>query len=169
MAAENNKKIDSEIGQALFSDTERFEMWFAAYWKPVTVVAVILAVLTAVVFWVATARSAAERKAAFELADAATEAELTAVLKKYPDHAGSAVARFRLAKLFLDAKKYQEALKELDAFANASGADATLAAQAKMAAGYACELSNNIKDAIPRFLAVESAIASCPVEAIEKE
>ena len=43
MATDNNKKIDAEIGQALFSDTERFEMWFATYWKPAIIVAIVAA------------------------------------------------------------------------------------------------------------------------------
>ena len=44
------KQIDSQIGQALFSDTERFEMWFSTYWKPAMGVALIIAVAAAVVF-----------------------------------------------------------------------------------------------------------------------
>lgn len=156
MATDNNKKIDAEIGQALFSDTERFEMWFATYWKPAIIVAIVAAVFAAVVFWIATARSSADRKAAFELADASTAAEISAALKKHSNHAGAAMARFKLAKLQLEAKKYKEAIAEFDKIANASNADATLAAKAKVASGYACELANDVKGAISRFLAVES-------------
>ena len=156
MATDNKKKMDAEIGQALFSDTERFEMWFATYWKPACIVAVIAAVLAAVVFWVATARSSADRKAAFELTDAATAAEISAALKKHPDHAGAAIARFRLAKLQLDAKNYTDAITEFDKIAGASGVDVTLAGNAKLASGYACELAGKKKEAVPRFIAVES-------------
>ena len=155
MATDNKKKIDAEIGQALFSDTERFEMWFATYWKPATAAALVIAVLAAIIFWIASARSSAEKKAAFELADAASVEEISAALKKHSGHAGAAAARFRLAKLQMEAKKYQEASKEFDKVANISGADATLVAKAKLASGYACELAGSYKDAISRFLAVE--------------
>ena len=84
MATDNKKKIDAEIGQALFSDTERFEMWFATYWKPACFVAIIAAVLAAVIFGIATARSSADRKAAFELTDAAIKA-LGAEIPELPD------------------------------------------------------------------------------------
>ena len=53
MDTDNKKKINAEIGQALFSDTERFEMWFATYWKPACIVAIIIAVLVAVIFGIA--------------------------------------------------------------------------------------------------------------------
>ena len=156
MATDNKKKIDAEIGQALFSDTERFEMWFATYWKPACFVAIIAAVLAAVSFGIATARSSADRKAAFELTDAATVSEISAALKKHPNHAGAAIARFRLAKLQLDAKNYKDAIAEFDKIANTSGVEATLAGKAKLASGYACELAGKKKEAVPRFLAVES-------------
>ena len=156
MATDNKKKIDAEIGQALFSDTERFEMWFATYWKPACFVAIIAAVLAAVIFGIATARSSANRKAAFELTDAATVSEISAALKKHPNHAGAAIARFRLAKLQLDAKNYKDAIAEFDKIANTSGVEATLAGKAKLASGYACELAGKKKEAVPRFLAVES-------------
>ena len=156
MATDNKKKIDAEIGQALFSDTERFEMWFATYWKPACFVAIIAAVLAAVIFGIATARSSADRKAAFELTDAATVSEISAALKKHPNHAGAAIARFRLAKLQLDAKNYKDAIAEFDKIANTSGVEATLAGKAKLASGYACELAGKKKEAVPRFLAVES-------------
>ena len=133
MATDNNKKIDAEIGQALFSDTERFEMWFATYWKPAIIVAIVAAVLAAIVFWIASARSSADRKAAFELADASTAAEITAALKKHGSHSGAAMARFKLAKIQLEAKKYKEAVAEFDKIGNASGADATLAAKSTLA------------------------------------
>ena len=156
MATDNKKKIDAEIGQALFSDTERFEMWFATYWKPACFVAIIAAVLAAVIFGIATARSSADRKAAFELTDAATVSEISAALKKHPNHAGAAIARFKLAKLQLDAKNYKDAIAEFDKIANTSGVEATLAGKAKLASGYACELAGKKKEAVPRFLAVES-------------
>lgn len=156
MATDNKKKIDAEIGQALFSDTERFEMWFATYWKAACIVAIIIAVLAAIIFGITSASSSADRKAAFELTDAATVAEISAALKKHPDHAGAAIARFRLAKLQLDAKNYKEAIGEFDKISNASNVDATLAGKAKLASGYACELAGKKKEAVPRFLAVES-------------
>ena len=156
MATDNKKKMDAEIGQALFSDTERFEMWFATYWKPACIVAIAASILAAIVFWIASARSSADRKAAFELTDAATAAEISAALKKHPDHAGAAMARFRLATLQLAEKNYKDAVAEFDKIANTSGVDTSLAAQAKIASGYACELAGKTKDAIPRFAAVES-------------
>jgi len=150
------KKIDAEIGQALFSDTERFEMWFSTYWKPAAGVAVVIAVLAAAAFWAVTARSAAERKAAFALADANTVEELRSAISENAGHAGVGIARYRLAKLLIDSEKYQEALKQLDAVSADNSVDPTLAAQARLSAGYVSELEKNFKEAIRRFLAVES-------------
>ena len=150
------KKIDAEIGQALFSDAERFEMWFSAYWKPAAGVAVVIAVLAAAAFWAVSARSAAERKAAFALADANTVEELTAAITENAGHAGVGIARYRLAKLLIDSEKYQEALKQLDAVSADNSVDPLLAAKARLSAGYACELEKNIKESTRRFLAVES-------------
>ena len=163
MAAVNKKsqkkKIDSEIGQALFTDTERFEMWFSAYWKPAAAVAVIAAVLAAGAFWAVSARNAAEKKAAFALADANTVEELTAAISENAGHAGVGIARYRLAKILIDSEKYQEALRQLDAVSQDASIDALLAAKARLSAGYVCELSGNRKEAITRFLAVESSAA----------
>ncbi len=150
------KQIDSQIGQALFSDTERFEMWFSTYWKPAMGVALIIAVAAAVVFGVITSRNAADKKAAFMLADASTVEELTAALKKYPDHAGSAVARFRLAKMLNDSGKHAEASAQFDQVVKEAADTPDLAARAALAAGYAAELSGSTKEAVKRFSAVES-------------
>ena len=149
------KKIDAEIGQALFSDTERFEMWFSAYWKPAAGVAVVIAVLAAAAFWAVSASRAAERKAAFALADANTVEELTAAIAGNAGHAGVGIARYRLAKLLIDSEKYPEALKQLEAVSADSSADPMLAAKARLSAGYVCELEKNINESIRRFLAVE--------------
>ena len=149
-------KLDSEIGQALFTDTERFEMWFSAYWKPAAAVAVVAAVLAAGAFWAVSARNAAEKKAAFALADANTVEELTAAINENAGHAGVGIARYRLAKILIDSEKYQEALRQLDAVSQDASVDALLAAKARLSAGYACELSGSKKEAISRFLAVES-------------
>ncbi|MBR7103740.1 MAG: hypothetical protein IKC65_02250 [Lentisphaeria bacterium] len=151
----SKKKIDAEMGQALFSDTERFEMWFAAYWKPAAIAAAVIAVLTALVFWAVTAKNNADKKAAFALADANTAEELSAALKAYDGHPGTVMARYRLAKILMDSEKYQEAAKELDKI---STEDAVLSAKAKLAAAYAAELSGDTKGAISRFLAVENTM-----------
>ena len=160
MTAENKKsqqkKINAQMGQALFSDTERFEMWFSTYWKPAAGAAVAVAILCALVFWGVTASEKSAKNAAFMLTDASTVETLEAALKAHASHPGAPIARYRLAKLLIDAKKYQDAVKQLDLIAADTNADKTLAAQAKLTSGYANELANECKKAIASFLAVES-------------
>ena len=72
----NVRKMNSELKQALFSDTERFEMFFAAHWKKIAVIAVAAALLAAIIFGIWMAWCNARKQAAAELADAATVTEL---------------------------------------------------------------------------------------------
>ena len=58
----SKKKIDAEMGQALFSDTERFEMWFAENWKKTAAVSLIIVIAISAAFGIT--GYIADRKAA---------------------------------------------------------------------------------------------------------
>ncbi|MCQ2378086.1 MAG: hypothetical protein MJ016_02610, partial [Victivallaceae bacterium] len=90
------RRIDRSIGSALFSDTERMEMWFADHWKRIAVAAVALVVAVTAVFAVVRYARAREVEAARTLQKAPTDAELTQALDKYHDSVGAPYERTRL-------------------------------------------------------------------------
>lgn len=158
----NVRKMNSELKQALFSDTERFEMFFAAHWKKIAVIAVAAALLAAIIFGIWMAWRNARKQAAAELADAATVTELTAALQKHPSEPGTPVARFRLARLYIEAKDYDAAMAELGAIAEFPGVDPLLANSARLTGAYMLELKNELVRAAAAFDAIggDSTVAA---------
>ena len=57
-AKSKEKQINAALEQTLFNDVERFEIWFAAQWKRIAVLAVLAAVAVAAVFGVMSYRRA---------------------------------------------------------------------------------------------------------------
>ena len=153
------KQINAALEQTLFNDVERFEFWFAARWKRIAVLAVLAAVAVAAVFGVLSYRRGVERKAAAAFADAANVEELTAALAKYTGHRGEALARFRLAGLYIEAKQNDKALEQLRVIAAAPETDLSLRGQSQLLAAYLLEQSGKLADAAAEFrqiTAVES-------------
>ena len=147
---EKNRKLNAELSRALMNDVERLELGFATYWRQIAVVAVIAAVVVALVFWGFSHSRRTAREAAFTLADASTVTELAAALDKYGDQPGAAAARFRLAKLRIDAKEYDAALAELRTLIASAPAEPLLGS-ARLAEAYLLEVMGKTAEAAGLF------------------
>ena len=155
------KALEREITNELFTDEERARMFFAQYWKYVVAVAV-LAVL-AVTSWFAVTRhfETVKNDNTARLADAKTAAEIEAAIKNAADAPGADAARFRLAKLYVEEKKYDKARQVLSALAGTTD-DVTNRDRAQLNIAYTLELEGKTADAAEKFseLASNTAIAA---------
>ena len=147
---EKNRKLNAELSRALMNDVERLELGFATYWRQIAAVAVIAAIVVALIFWGFSYSRRSAREAAFTLADASTVTELTAALDKYGDKPGAAAARFRLAKLRIDAKEYAAALEDLRTLIASAPAEPLLG-NARLAEAYLLEIMDKPETAAGLF------------------
>ena len=147
---EKNRKLNAELSRALMNDVERLELGFATYGRQIAAVAVIAAIVVALIFWGFSYSRRSAREAAFTLADASTVTELTAALDKYGDKPGAAAARFRLAKLRIDAKEYAAALEDLRTLIASAPAEPLLG-NARLAEAYLLEIMDKPETAAGLF------------------
>ena len=152
--AKNKRAIDREIKNTIFNDTERFELWFAANWRKLSIAAVAAAAIVAVVFGINAAQRSADRKAAAEFADAANADELAAAIAKNDDRPGVQLARYRLASMQLEAGKTDAAIKELNLIAADSNCDPALRSKALLTISYVQEKNGKIAEAAAGFKAI---------------
>ena len=147
MDNEKNKQMNAEMSAALFSERERFEMLFAEHWKKIAVIGVLIALVVALVFvaWGITNRSAI--KAAHAFADAADVPALEKALAENAGKKGALTARQRLVQLYIDGKKYDEALKQLKLVAADPDADSNIRGNAVVTEGLIYELQGKNKEA----------------------
>ena len=153
----NNKKIDSGMGEALFSDRERFEMWFTENWKKTAIISFAIVVVLSLAFGVAGYIADSKAAGAAELSAATTVDTLKAALEKHPDNPASAMARLRMANMLFDAERYNDAITYLTAIANDADADSVLVATAKLNIAKALELSGKLEEAAKAFSASAAA------------
>ena len=150
MSKEN--KID--MGQALFSDRERFVMWFSENWKRTAIISLAVVVAISVAFGIKNHIEDSRAKAAAELAAASTVETLKAALQKHPGSSAAPIAKLRLANMLFDKANYAEAIPYLQEAANASDADIVVKNAAKMNCAKALELTGKIEDAAKAFSAI---------------
>jgi hypothetical protein len=149
--AKKNKELNAQMGQALFNDIERMEMWYSSNWKRFAVYAVSAACLVAIVFGVYQYITNSNKKSSYALADATTQEELVKVLAANPNHPGAALARFRLAKILIDSAKYADAIKELTTLTTNANTDASLKGSALLSLAFCQELNGKTSDAAKAF------------------
>lgn len=152
--AKNQKAIDREIEQTIFNDTERLELWVVTNWRKLTIAAVAAAAIVAIVFGVVAARRSADRKAAARFADAANAEELAAAIAENSSRPGASLARYRLASIYLDTKKDDAALKELQAIIADVNCDPALSSKARLTIGYVLEKQGKTAEAAAAFKTV---------------
>ena len=151
MDNDKNKQMNAEMSAALFSERERFEMLFAEHWKKVAVIGVLIALVVALAF---TAWSIAERSAtgaAHAFADAADIPALEKALAENGSKKGALAARRRLVQLYVDAKKYDEAKKQLKLIAADPEADGAIRGTSMLTEGLIFELQGKDKEAAALF------------------
>ena len=163
----NDKQINSGMGEALFSDRERFEMWFAENWKKTAAVSLIIVIAISAAFGIT--GYIADRKAAgaAELSAATAVETLKAAIEKNAGNPAVAIAQLRMANMLFDEKKYDEAISYLKKISANTSADAVLVATAKLNIAKALELSGKTNEAINAF--ATAAIAANDNSAIKSE
>ena len=145
------KQLNAEMSSALFSETERFEMLIAAHWKKAAVAGVAIALVAALIFVAWNMNRRAAIQAAHAFADASDAAALEKALGTHGSKDGAIYARQRLVQLYVDAKNYDGALKQLKLIAADSRADGALRGRAKLEEAYVLELSGKTKEAAAAF------------------
>lgn len=146
-----DKKINNGMGEALFSDRERFEMWFTENWKKTAIIALGVVVVFSAAFGIAGHIKAKRIAGAAELSAATTIDTLKAALKKNSDNPASSIARLRLANMLFDAGKYTDAIEYLNAIAADKNADQMLVNTAKLNIAKALELSGKLEESADAF------------------
>lgn len=145
------QQMNAEMSSALFSERERFEMLFAENWKKIAVAGIFIALVVAIAFaaWGFVNRSA--RQAAFAFADAADAAAIEKALAQNAGKKGALAARQRLIQLYVDAKKYNEALAQLKLVAADPEADSSVKGNAALNEALILELTGKNKEAAAAF------------------
>ncbi len=156
------KTLNAELKNSLFTDTERFEMFFSANWKKIAVLAVTAAVLIAAAFGAWGWNRNRIKEAGFALADAVTIEELSAALEKYPEHAGAPAARLRLARQAVDDGKFDLASSTLAQLVSGGKGDPTLLDQARLLQGYVTELQGKPAVAAAQFQQLAAEVSARP-------
>ena len=150
MSKEN--KID--MGQALFSDRERFEMWFSENWKRTAVISLAVVVAISVAFGIKNHIEESRANAAAALSAASTVETLKEAVGKYSDSAAVPMAKLRLANMLFDKGSYNDAIPYLKDVAGSADADSVLKNAAKMNYAKALELTGKTEDAAKAFAAL---------------
>lgn len=152
MAVDKNKKkaLDAEITDALLDDFDKFEHFAISYWKQIGAVAVAIVVGVALWVMISDSRKATERRINDEICNAKTEAEILAVVKKYPTYPAANYARLRLAKTYLEEKKYDKAYEQFKLL-RSSDIPREMAWRISMDEAYALELEGKKTNAAEKF------------------
>lgn len=157
----DSKTMNREIGNALFSDNERFEMFFAANWKKILVVALAAVVAITAIFAVRMHLSNTKKQAAAKLVEASTVTALEKALAENADAVGADAARFRLAGMYISEKKYDQARQVFDKLA-ATAAEPELRDKARLSAAYMLEMAGKNAEAAQSFVAIAAPGATLP-------
>ena len=157
MAKINDKKVNSGMGEALFSDRERFEMWFTENWKKTAIISLVVVCAFSVAFGIRGHIENSRKAGAAELSAATTVDTLKAAIAKNSGNPAAAVAGVRLANMLFDAGRYAEAIPFLEQVAKDKDADPMLVSTEKMNIAKALELSGKLEDAAKAFSAAAAA------------
>ena len=161
----NKKEISSEMGEALFSDRERFEMWFSENWKKTAFVSLGIVIVISAAFGIAGSIKESKAAGAAELSAATTVDTLKAAIKKHSDNPSAAMARLRLANMLFDAAKYSDAVEYLKQLAADKKADQILVSTAQLNIAKALELSGKLEDAAVAFSNAAIAAGNVSIKA----
>lgn len=149
------RQIEKNIGAALFSDTERMEMWFAAYWKKAALIALALVVVfCGLLFWYQTA-ARRERELLRKISNSYNIDELRQLIAGNPKSSGINFGRYRLARILISEKEYTQAeavFKEI--ISSGKAADSLLNEKARLGLGYCLEMQNKFVDGAAIFQSI---------------
>ncbi len=163
------KELNRQIGAALFSDTERMEMWFAEHWKSVIAVAVVVLVAGTATFGVWKYREYRYECAVSALQNAATVEALQQTLATYADCDAAPAARYRLANLLLQKKDYKNAASQFQTISDTPAVSPDLAENARFKKIVCAELAGDIKQAAEQYAAFGNDTRMTPARRAEAD
>jgi hypothetical protein len=151
----NKKALDAEITNALLDDFDKFEHFAANYWKQFAGVAIAIVITVALWVMISDARKASERKINDTLCNAKSETEIIAAIKKHANYPATHYARLRLAKIYLNEKKYDKAYEQFKLL-RASNIPREMTWRIALDEAYALELEGKKPMAAAKFASLGS-------------
>ncbi len=148
--AKRNQAMDAEIAGTLMGDIGKFELLLVTHWKLIVAAAIAVVIVIGLVFGLNSCRKAADRKAANVLSAAVTEKQLEQALDQYPDNPAARFARLRLARLYMNAGRFEDAVQQFRLLEN-SGAPREMLIRIRLDEAYLLENAGKIKEAAEQF------------------
>ncbi len=162
----NKKELDRAVGNALFSDTERMEMWFADHWKKVLVIVLVVLVAVTAGFGVWKYRAYRRQVAVTALKNSKTVEDLEKNLKLYGDSEAAPAARFRLGITYMASEKpdYAKAIENFKKVVDDPKSEPALKEQARYLSINCVEMSGNYQQAAAEYAAFGDDARMTPVK-----
>ncbi len=148
--AKRNKAMDAEIAGTLMGDIGKFELLMVTHWKLIVAAGIAVVIVIGLVFGFNSCRKAADRKAANALSAATTEDQLERALNEYPDNVAARFARLRLARLYINAGRFEDAVQQFQLLEK-SGAPQEMLNRIRLDQAYLLENAGKIKEAAEQF------------------
>ena len=148
--AKRNKAMDAEIAGTLMGDIGKFELLMVTHWKLIVAAGIAVVIVIGLVFGLNSCRKAADRKAANALSAAVTEEQLEQALAQYPDNPAARFARLRLARLYMNADRFEDAVQQFRLLEN-SGVPQEMLHRIRLDEAYLLENAGKVKEAAEQF------------------
>ncbi|MDD2478907.1 MAG: hypothetical protein PHS31_03350 [Victivallaceae bacterium] len=143
-------KLKNQDAKEVFDDFERFEIFVHERWKLMLGIGIGVVLAVAAYGIILHVNKSANNKASSVLGLAKTEAELLKALEEYPSKLASVRTRLRLVKVYVDEKKYDQALAQLDVVKKAD-VSKEVRWRAELDASYIMELKGDFVAAAEEF------------------
>ena len=150
----------NELGNSLFSDRERMELWFAANWKKCVLVVVGLILLSGIaVTWYYVSE---KKEADFvrRLNEAKSAKEIAEIIAERPDHDAVHAARLRMAQDLLAKGEVKAAKAEFEKLAAAAKAASALQESGKIGVANCLELLGEAESAMKSYQTIADDVAN---------
>ncbi len=163
---ENIKSVEAEIDSVLADDIDKFEHFAIANWKGILILGVVIVVGISTFAIGLQLEASSDKEVIALLENSKTVEELEMAIPGNISHPAYTPAALRLAKLYLDDKKYTKAIETLNKVISKNIND-ELKGRLKLNIAYVYEKQNKLQDAIEIFN--ESAALSGVSSAIRAE
>lgn len=157
----SKKGQNENVYEAAYEEMSKFENYFVGHWTRIAQFCAIFIIVLIAYMLISYFSKGAEARVAGEISKAKTAEEINAILSKHPKHPGADFARMRLARIYFDDKKYEEAAKIYEQLSNSRHED--LALRAKLNFAYVLEAQDKKSEAAAKFQGL-SGLPSCPEE-----
>jgi len=148
--ANNAKAVEAQIDNVLADDIDKFEHYAVANWKSIVTFSVSIVVVVVIMAIVLKVQNASDKKTVTVLENAKTIEELQKVISNNANHPAVVPAIMRLAQLYMNDKKYDNAIQEYNKIFK-KNINSELKGRVKLNIGYIYELQNKLQDAMINF------------------